>query len=391
MQAFPDYMSARTLGAAQSLLSDDKMNRGPWKLSNTVEEKLDIQGPEPSATYDIVHDIRELVADVKGLTAEAGSLAEQANLHCTTGEQSPRRILYREIHINSDTLHASFQAPPRQENPYVTPSTITYDNHFSPGVPSTMASWYTSEEVAVNSLCLETFFSQRRILLVGPPFKPATINRKTMLRLAEWSQTSTPSQTLWIRSRNTPCRGLENNCTRIGVKIIELARRANVPIISYFCQEDCINSSVSQSAGTSGSIELTSMLYALIRQTIQILPKESKIDLDMSDARFQRLDGSKAVWDDALTLLGVLLLSVRLTAFCVLEGIQWLEHGNSAKKVEALLKTLRRSSLNVLLITSGACASPRDLISKDETLGDEDLNTGMFKEDIEKHSNKLWA
>lgn len=210
------------------------------------------------------------------------------------------------------------------------------------------------------------------------------------MRLVEWSRGESPSQTLWIRGRYTPTRGLENPITRVAVKLIATADelRPRIPVISIFCQPDVrTNLKSPEPAETKG---LTSVLYALIRQVLQILPPRLEMDIDMSESRLQCLTGRKDTWKGALTILEDLVSRMDRPAFCILEGLQYLEHSGTQKYLKKLLEVLRHRALHVLFLTTGSVGRLNDTISKDETLGGDDLRIGGLKEDLERHSQIFW-
>lgn len=178
--------------------------------------------------------------------------------------------------------------------------------------------------------------------------------------------------------------------TRIGLKLVNLAHelRPNVLMISYFCQLGAPNSL--RPDETAEIDALTSVIYALIRQILEILPPKLEMSTDLSERRFQCLDGTKGTWKDALLILEDLVGHINQPLFCILDGVQWLEHSSTEKFLRKLLEVLRHEYLHVLFITTGSSASLYDSVSKDETLGDQDLRAGALKEDLGRHSQKFW-
>jgi hypothetical protein len=246
------------------------------------------------------------------------------------------------------------------------------------------------DEVIANSRYLEDFFSRDRILLPSAAVNPATVNKQTLVRLLRWSQASSPSQTLWIRGPYTPTRDSKNHMTRIGLKLVSLAHkhRHNVPMISFFCQ---LNSAKNLQLNETAEMKaLTAVLYALIRQILEILPLPLENDIDLTESRFQHLNGTRGVWKDALMILEDLVGCITQPVFCILDGLQWLEHTSTQKHLRNLLEVLRRNYLHVLYITTGSSTSLEDNISRDETLREQDLCSGAVKEDLRRYSQKFW-
>jgi len=241
-----------------------------------------------------------------------------------------------------------------------------------------------------NSRCLEDYFSRDRILLSSQIIKPPRVNKQTLDRLLRWSRASPLSRTLWIKGPYTAARDLENHMTKIGLKLVNLAyeRRPNFPVISFFCQLIPAKSLKLNETAEMGA--LTAVLYALIRQILEILSLPLVEDIDLTESRFQRLDGTKSACKDALLILEDLVGNITQPMFCILDGLQWLEHISTRKHIRKLLEVLRHNYLHVLYITTGSVASLGDFISKDETLGEQDLRDRAVKEDLGRQGQKFW-
>jgi hypothetical protein len=96
------------------------------------------------------------------------------------------------------------------------------------------------------------------------------------------------------------------------------------------------------------------------------------------------------VWTEAHTVLEDLVGHITQPVFFILDGLQLLEHAGTQKRLRKLFKVLRHKYLHVLYITTGSSASLRDTISKDETLGEQELRVGAVKEDLGRHGQKFW-
>ena len=241
-----------------------------------------------------------------------------------------------------------------------------------------------------NSRCLEDYFSRDRILLSSQIIKPPQVNKKTLDRLLRWSRATPSSWTLWIKGPYTVTRDSENHMTRVGLKLVNLAyeHRPNFPMISFFCQLSPAKSLKLNETAEMGA--LTAVLYALIRQILEILSLPLVKDIDLTESRFRRLDGTKSACKDALLILEDLVGHIAQPVFCILDGLQWLEHISTRKHIRKLLEVLRHNYLHVLYITTGSVASLGDFISKDETLGEQDLRDRAVKEDLGRQGQKFW-
>lgn len=158
------------------------------------------------------------------------------------------------------------------------------------------------------------------------------------------------SQILYAHAQYRP-EGL--NLLRLSAaKFIALAREHKIPVVSYFCRlsgplsdEDSM-----PDAQERESTELISLLYSMIRQTIDLLPVDEDVTspfpaTDFSEMRFSGLDGTLDTWDTAVELFCDLIASVHLPLLLfVVDGLNLLEDdpGNTTSdRIEALIRGLR--------------------------------------------------
>jgi hypothetical protein len=155
-----------------------------------------------------------------------------------------------------------------------------------------------------------------------------------------------PSQFLWLKGEYVPAIDSANKVTTVTAGFVEQAHAIDIPIISYFYKR----------SENGPKKAVTALLYALIRQTVELLPPESRTTIDMSEERFKNLDGEAGTWDAALVLfhdvIG-LLDSLNRTAFCVLESLHWLDGKSTESSLYQLLEALGRTKLKVLFATTG--------------------------------------
>jgi hypothetical protein len=171
-----------------------------------------------------------------------------------------------------------------------------------------------------------------------------------------------PSQFLWLKGEYVPAKDSANKVTTIAADFVEQAHKTDIPIISYFCKH----------SENKPKKAVTALLYALIRQTVELLPSESTTTtIDMSEERFQSLDGEADTWDAALALfhdiIG-LLDSLNCTAFCVLEGIHWLDGKSAESSLHQLLEALGKTDLKVLFATTGKSTVLLNTIKKKDQI-----------------------
>ncbi|RYP30478.1 hypothetical protein DL767_006219 [Monosporascus sp. MG133] len=376
---------AQSCPAAATYDTSGRLNQ----LSYLAKHKEDSLQFGSDAASDIVEDIVLLGDRVKRLIAEAAALKTKAELALRLGGRQPQwmdqgTVLYREVRFtpdappgiplpnwaNTETGKAAFQPIPSP------PSDLRLSSPPPYQVSPKQRHW-TAEAVLDNSRPLETFFSWCGVRPAGVAVKPALVNRKTLGRLVQWSRAGSGPQTLWLRSRYMPERGMENPLTRIGLKVVGHAARAGIPMVSYFCQLGRLTRL--QPNEPPEAEALTSVLYAFIRQMLRLLPPQFEGNVDLSKERFRRLNGTEASWKVALAILNDVIRLAVQPAFCVLDGVQWLEHSSTDKHLRMFLDALRQGRMNVLLITTGTSLSLRDTISREDTLADEELRMGSVR------------
>jgi hypothetical protein len=172
------------------------------------------------------------------------------------------------------------------------------------------------------------------------------------------------------------------------MKLVAFGEQANLRMVTYFA-----NFETPKWLGLGEPAEakfVRSVLYALIRQMVELLPDQFEGNIDISQRRIRRLDGTEASWEEALTMLDDLIRVLPHPVFCVLDGVQCLEHAGTEQYLRRLIDILRKSDLNVLYLTTGTCRSLRDAIPLKEMVTEEDLRSGGQEEDLERHCQEFW-
>lgn len=123
---------------------------------------------------------------------------------------------------------------------------------------------------------------------------------------------------------------------------ISLARRSEFPVISHFCQ---LSSDDPPRNRTRESMELSGLVYSLIRQAVTLLPAElDQKALSIDEERISSLDGTLRTWGQAVGLLRDLLGLIHLPVLMiVIDGLTVLEYDaeHITLKIRQLVKCLQ--------------------------------------------------
>lgn len=171
--------------------------------------------------------------------------------------------------------------------------------------------------------------------------------------------------------------------TKVAGSFIAHAESLDLPVVSWFCR---LHEPFDEQSGISVQEKaLISLLYALLRQLIEILPLVPKCPIDIDAADFEKLDGTVATTEIALRLLQQLLDQVDSPLFIVVDGLQWLDDVSTDTWLKGLVETLMqewasssqgRLSVRTLLTTTGRSAALLEVLYPDAyTLADEGGHT----------------
>lgn len=195
-------------------------------------------------------------------------------------------------------------------------------------------------------------------------FGATPLGHDAVARLEEWSQGLGPAR-LWLEGPVLACDDVENPVTGAAAKFIRLAEIHRLTVVSYFCEVPRSRSGSGQSdPEMTGAIGL---LYALLRQMVEVLSPRLDTTIDLSEDRFTALDGTPDTWAQATALLRDVVSVVSGTVFCVIDGLHWLDSTSTDVPLAELLHVLRKDNLRVLVTTSGRCGCLLEEFEREET------------------------
>ncbi|KAJ4293630.1 hypothetical protein N0V90_008914 [Kalmusia sp. IMI 367209] len=202
--------------------------------------------------------------------------------------------------------------------------------------------------------------------------------------LEDWMATQ-ESGWLWMRGPLGHSKLSEVSTASYYTVIV--SERLKIPLLSYRFKADEYGLAESVDSNTEKrSVEMDRfvlMAYSMILQMVWLLPEEVETDVDLSSARFQRLDGSTESLLDAFNLIEALLSFMPQMLIVVLDGFQFVDNDSGTYGdgthgyLELFLEILRLAGTNralKLLITSdGRC---RTLLEEDVIHLDEQVDIG---------------
>ncbi|KUI67665.1 hypothetical protein VM1G_03036 [Cytospora mali] len=229
---------------------------------------------------------------------------------------------------------------------------------------------YSAEDVALNSRHLEDFFSRERIRLATDSFVPTSIGSDVILQLSEWAQGPHRS-ILWLDGPSTEMDDTENPLTSLAAKFIDLVGMNSLPVLSYFCEiPQTVDNDVTREV--KGTI---SLLYALLRQMVELLLPRLETTVDLSEERFLSLDGTMGTWSKALAVFRDLTTLSPGTIYCVIDGFHWLDDKTTDLALAQLVECLRGGRLKVLFTTSGRSGCLLENLEPEEIFVVNDINS----------------
>ncbi|TPX07434.1 uncharacterized protein E0L32_002096 [Thyridium curvatum] len=184
----------------------------------------------------------------------------------------------------------------------------------------------------------------------------------------EWSRGDSKAQFLWIEGPGTDVTDSERSISMVAARLVASASLAEVPVISYFCE--LLRSVQLQYYPASFPEEqaAVALASALIRQTVEVLLPKFDTNFDLSRPRFEQLNGTFQSWDVSMEVLADLLSLVPGTAFCVIDGIHWLDSQRADKYLRAFVEVLRNSTMKIMFTTSGRSGCLLEEIPVSETI-----------------------
>ncbi|KAI1321382.1 hypothetical protein F5Y16DRAFT_413764 [Xylariaceae sp. FL0255] len=246
--------------------------------------------------------------------------------------------------------------------PFRSMNTISDISHIA--TPPT-ALW-SSDSIALSSRHLEDFFHRDRVRMFDDRVRPTRATPVIMKRLSEWMGQDT-TKILWIEGPSLSATDGANPISVLSTKVVELAEQAGISTMSYCCElrrgEDLRPGNSSREAQAS-----VAMMCALIRQMIELLEDRIETAIDLSETRFQLLDGCSQSWPEMMRMFCDLLSLIPEPIFCVVEGLHWLDDRSTLGCLEEFVRAVKATKMRGLFTTTGRSACLRKQVHSQDTL-----------------------
>ncbi|THX74476.1 hypothetical protein D6D04_07925 [Aureobasidium pullulans] len=151
-----------------------------------------------------------------------------------------------------------------------------------------------------------------------------------------------------------------DSLSSVAANLIAFADLAKLPVVSYFCT--LATPGDLKSSQTRETHALIALVYALIWQLVELIPVETKVDVDLSAERFRLLDGTTDTFSEALDLLRDTFQFAPHLLYCVIDGLHWLDDRSTRTLLDSfvsLLLDITRSGdaqehqIKIVLTTAG--------------------------------------
>ncbi|KAI0437533.1 hypothetical protein F4803DRAFT_538430 [Xylaria telfairii] len=245
-------------------------------------------------------------------------------------------------------------------------------------------------DIRLKSRHLEDFFNWEHVYPFDEPPLLAPADPRFVSRLNAFTA-KTKSQILYVCRRYL---GETSDPLQMSAAVyISLARKAEIPVISYFCR---LSHDEPPSGRTRETIELSALICSMIRQLVNILPGQLAPGAPIfSLQQLSGIDGTLRTWEEALSVLQDLVVCVRLPLLLfVLDSLSLLEWdfdgviGSKLKTLVSCLKNMVETSkkegriVKVLLTTAGLSGVLCQELNEEDVLvceGSSPYGSGKFR------------
>ncbi|KAF2136426.1 uncharacterized protein K452DRAFT_362533 [Aplosporella prunicola CBS 121167] len=240
---------------------------------------------------------------------------------------------------------------------------------------------YTKQEVMLHAASLADYFDDTKVSPFFPSDEaPAFLaDPNIVYRLRSHTVSST---SVILHICGVPELAEETQSARIASRYATATRKVGIAVVSYFCT---LSRDEVPTGRTAETIELVSLMYALIRQLVELLPEKEAGERRFGDGfgveRFARLDGTLLTWNDALQLLEDLLevndeplLYFVISDLNVLDDVSRHSTTNALRDLilllqkQAQMERMDRRTIKLLFMTAGESAALNEVFDSADAI-----------------------
>lgn len=202
---------------------------------------------------------------------------------------------------------------------------------------STTSHCYLRDDLQRASRDLEDHIPSQFDLIDNSSGPGLWVEEAIAVAIQEWSM-SDESQLLWIAGPSE--HRYPTIMSRIAAGIVSSTIASHIPVCYFFC--DVVEHEGHASGMSREEACLMALLYALVRQLIELLPPQLETPIDLTPSRFAPLNGTVTSLAPALSVLVDLLSLTPPLLLLIIDGLDWLDDSPATASLRDILDALRR-------------------------------------------------
>lgn len=129
--------------------------------------------------------------------------------------------------------------------------------------------------------------------------------------------------------------------SRFASRLVDSASKSGTPVISYFCTLECTREAARSSGQTRQQHAMIAMVYAVIRQLIEMSPFSFDQQFDAIAGHISCLDGTLQRLPDALKALSALISLAPPILYLIIDGVDNFDNSSTCDALNNFISTLR--------------------------------------------------
>ena len=238
------------------------------------------------------------------------------------------------------------------------------------------------EDIQLYSSGFEDYFDRSATMIEHDETSATFVEWPVVAALQEWTA-ALESQFLCIIGPDQMTK--PSSTALLAAKYAASTAASNLPVISFFCE---LPRKTRSRESTQEVDALMSLIYALIRQLIDLLPLTFRPKEHLDRQSIQALDGTTRTFAGAIALLKALLDLSPAVLFCVIDGFELLDDQSTRQYLTDFVKALKghqsgnehmtasRRTLKFLFTTAGRSRCLLNYLQEEELVFAESSSAG---------------